>query len=357
MSLSRLEVTQFRNLEPAIVDFPGQVTGVFGANGSGKTSLLEAIYCLSTGRSFRVGQPSSMIQHGKESLLVRGRLSSGEWLAVERGTTQAIRARINQEVVTQTSSLAEALPVEVMDPTTIELLLGEPERRRRLINWGLFHVKPAFRLAWQQASRALKQRNACLRVPGSGSSREWLEVYARHGEAIHELRAQHVKDLARSFAAWLELFDWPNEVTLDYRKGWASERTLKEALLESEESDKERGFTQRGVHRADLVVRVGRHPASLVSSRGEVKMLAWLLKLAQLGLLPGEVQNQTVLLLDDFSSELDEKNGRRLAETLMTLPFQIILTSASLEAANTHWGGHLARVFHVKQGIIVETGG
>ena len=173
-----------------------------------------------------------MIQHGKESLLVRGRLSSGEWLAVERGTTQAIRARINQEVVTQTSSLAEALPVEVMDPTTIELLLGEPERRRRLINWGLFHVKPAFRLAWQQASRALKQRNACLRVPGSGSAREWLEVYARHGEAIHELRAQHVKDLARSFAAWLELFDWPNEVTLDYRKGWASERTLKEALLE-----------------------------------------------------------------------------------------------------------------------------
>jgi len=86
-------------------------------------------------------------------------------------------------------------------------------------------------------------------------------------------------------------------------------------------------------------------------------MLAWLLKLAQLGLLPGELQNQTVLLLDDFSSELDEKNGRRLAETLMTLPFQIILTSASLEAANTHWGGHLARVFHVKQGIIVETGG
>jgi len=86
-------------------------------------------------------------------------------------------------------------------------------------------------------------------------------------------------------------------------------------------------------------------------------MLAWLLKLAQLGLLPGEVQNQTVLLLDDFSSELDEKNGRKLVETLVTLPFQIILTSASLEAANTHWGGHLERAFHVKQGIIVETGG
>lgn len=357
MSLSRLEVTQFRNLEPATVDFSGQVTGFFGANGSGKTSLLEAIYCLGTGRSFRVGQPSSMIQHGKESLLVRGQLSTGEWLAVERGRAQSIRAKINHEVVSQNSSLAEALPVEVMDPTTIELLLGEPERRRRLINWGLFHVKPAFRLAWQQASRALKQRNACLRVHGLGNSREWLEVYARHGEVIHELRLQHIKDLARSFAAWLELFDWPSEVTLDYRKGWASERTLKEALLESEESDRERGFTQRGIHRADLVVRVGQHPASLVSSRGEVKMLAWLLKLAQLGLLPSEVQNHAILLLDDFSSELDEENGRRLAETLMKLPFQIILTSASLEAANTHWGEHLTRVFHVKQGIIGEMGG
>ena len=147
MSLSRLEVAQFRNLEPTTLDLTGQVTGLFGDNGSGKTSLLEAVYCLGTGRSFRVGQPSSMIQHGKESLLVRGQLSSGEWLAVERGRAQAIRAKINHDVVTQTSSLAEALPVEVMDPTTIELLLGEPERRRRLINWGLFHVKPAFRLA------------------------------------------------------------------------------------------------------------------------------------------------------------------------------------------------------------------
>lgn len=357
MSLSRLEVTQFRNLEPAAVDLSGKAVGVFGDNGSGKTSLLEAIYCLGTGRSFRVGQPSAMIQHGKESLLVRGQLSSGEWLAVERGRVQAIRAKINHETVTQTSSLAEALPVEVMDPTTIELLLGEPERRRRLINWGLFHVKPAFRLAWQQASRALKQRNACLRAPGSGNSREWLEVYARHGEVIHELREQHIKKLARSFTNWLKLFDWPSDVTLDYRKGWASEHTLRDALIESEGSDKERGFTQRGVHRADLVVRVGQHPASLVSSRGEVKMLAWLLKLAQLGLLPDEVQNQTVLLLDDFSSELDEKNGRRLVETLMTLPFQVILTGASLEAAKPHWGAHLARVFHVKQGIIGESGG
>jgi len=357
VSLSRLEVAQFRNLEPTTLDLTGQVTGLFGDNGSGKTSLLEAVYCLGTGRSFRVGQPSSMIQHGKESLLVRGQLSSGEWLAVERGRAQAIRAKINHDVVTQTSSLAEALPVEVMDPTTIELLLGEPERRRRLINWGLFHVKPAFRLAWHQASRALKQRNACLRSPGLGSSREWLEVYARHGEVIHELREHHIRDLARSFTDWLRRFDWPTEVTLDYRKGWSADRTLKEALLENEESDKERGFTQRGVHRADLVVKIGQHPASLVSSRGEVKMLAWLLKLAQLGLLPDEVQNQAVLLLDDFSSELDEKNGRRLAETLLTLPFQIILTGASIEAANTHWGAHLARVFHVKQGIIGESGG
>ena len=119
MSLSRLEVAQFRNLAPATLDLSGQVTGLFGDNGSGKTSLLEAVYCLGTGRSFRVGQPSSMIQHGKESLLVRGRLSSGEWLAVERGRAQAIRAKLNHDVVTQTSSLAEALPVEVMDPTTI----------------------------------------------------------------------------------------------------------------------------------------------------------------------------------------------------------------------------------------------
>ena len=357
MSLSRLEVAQFRNLEPAAIDLSEQVTGLFGDNGSGKTSLLEAVYCLGTGRSFRVGQPNSMIQHGMESLLVRGRLSSGEWLVVERGRAQAIRAKINHDVVTQTSALAEALPVEVMDPTTIELLLGEPERRRRLINWGLFHVKPAFRLAWQQASRALKQRNACLRAPGLGSAREWLEVYARYGEVIHELREQHIQNLARSFTEWLRLFDWTTEVTLDYRKGWAAGNTLREALIESEESDKERGFTQRGVHRADLVVKVGQHPASMVSSRGEVKMLAWLLKLAQLGLLPDEVQRQTILLLDDFSSELDEKNGRRLAETLVNLPFQLILTGASLEAANTHWGAHLARVFHVKQGIIGESGG
>jgi DNA replication and repair protein RecF len=353
VGLMSLEVRGFRNLPDQRIPVSDKVIGVVGGNGAGKSSLLEAIYCLSTGRSSRSNQALAMIQHGAASSLVRAQLSTGEWVAVQRFRDQVMKAKINQTPVLQTSSLAETLPVEIMDPTTIELLLGEPERRRRLMNWGLFHVKPEFRLAWTQTLRALQQRNANLRKnEGRNASREWLALYARYGEQVHELRKGHIQNLSDAFSRWLDLFGWREDITLDYRKGWASQQTLHEALVESESSDQERGFTQRGVHRADLILRCRELPLAQVCSRGEIKVLAWILKLAQLSLLPSTVSSRLVLLLDDFGAELDLDKGRKMARALSALPHQIFVTGTSLEVLQAHWGQELGRVFHVKPGII-----
>ena len=353
MGLVSLEVQGFRNLPAQRIHLSEKVIGITGGNGAGKSSLLEAIFCLSTGRSHRTAQAAAMIQHGAPMALIRAQLSTGEWLAVQRSRDQAMKAKINQTPVGQTSSLAETLPVEMMDPSTVDLLLGEPEQRRRLMNWGLFHVKPEFRLVWQQASRALQQRNANLRGAKSRSTtREWLNLYARYGEQVHQLRMRHVEVLTQAFSSWLALFGWEDDIRLDYRKGWAGHQSLHEALLEGESSDLERGFTQRGVHRADLILRREELPIAQTCSRGEIKILAWILKLAQLSLLPSSVASRLVLLLDDFGAELDQDNGRKMAKALCRLPYQVLVTGTSLEVLQMHWGEELGRVFHVKPGII-----
>ncbi|MEP1581959.1 MAG: AAA family ATPase, partial [Marinobacter sp.] len=172
MALVKLQSEHFRNLSPVPVSFSPSINLLYGANGSGKTSVLEAIGYLGLGRSFRVGRHQAVVSHGEHKLTVFGGLdqgmSGGEQSSVGElnhrvGISRDVTAketmlRVDGEAVRNLSSLARHLPVSVIDPGVFDIVAGGPGKRRQFLDWAVFHVEPSFASLWQQCQRVTSQR-------------------------------------------------------------------------------------------------------------------------------------------------------------------------------------------------------
>ena len=237
-------------------------------------------------------------------------------------------------------------------------MLGEPERRRRFLNWGLFHVKPQFSEEWRACARALHQRNQLLKLGRSNDAlSDWTRVLAAHSEVIDGYREDYYQQLRLEFLRLTQLLGRFDGLKLEYRRGWPSEMSLAEALQADLATDLRRGFSQKGLHRSDLRLSVGGRSVIEHYSRGEAKMLAWALSLAQLSCLPDVVRQKTILLVDDPVAEIDGDHGQLISGCLTENNPQIFTTCTDPEALTQFWGHKLNRLFHVKQGIIRDTGG
>ncbi|WP_235869573.1 DNA replication/repair protein RecF [Veronia nyctiphanis] len=170
MTLSRLTIHDLRNIEACDFSLSSGFNFLIGANGSGKTSVLEAIYYLGHGRSFRSQLTGRVIRHQQDSLTVHGRVSqSGALLPVglrkhRDGTTDV---KIGEEKGQKLFQLAEILPMQLITPEGFELLTGGPKCRRPFIDWGVFHVEQTFYACWSRVKRLTKQRNALLKTAKS----------------------------------------------------------------------------------------------------------------------------------------------------------------------------------------------
>ena len=151
-----------------------------GDNGSGKTSLLEAIHLLGMARSFRSTRLNPVISHEQGSCTVFGQVELGEEqssaLGISRDRSGEIRIRINGQSVRSAAELAETLPLQLINPDSFRLLEGAPKLRRQFLDWGVFHVEPRFLQAWQRLQQALRQRNSWLRhgTLDAASQAAWL---------------------------------------------------------------------------------------------------------------------------------------------------------------------------------------
>ena len=381
MSLKWLEAMRFRNLSHIAIDLDPGLNMFFGDNGSGKTSVLEACYFLSSGRSFRDTGVDTVIQRGAKGCLLRGKADVGiseHYIGIVRDLGGSREIKINSELTRKSSELARLLPTLVLGPHSVDLLLGSPASRRRFLNWGLFHVKPGpisrpgatplisftdFTVKWEEANRCLRQRNLLLRQqanrPGTRNLREldtWSDLLATHANEIDQQREQYVELYRPLFAKVALQLVGIEGVKFDYYRGWNREADLRGIYLEESGLDQKRGFTQKGFQRADVRITVSGQPAAKVCSRGELKSLVWAMMLAQ-GTLASEVgrlagKGGTLYLVDDLASELDDQNRRRVCNFLLETGQQVLLTGveekALLSACNNKYG----RLFHVKHGQV-----
>jgi len=329
VALSRVQVTDFRCLHAVTLDLDPHFTLISGPNASGKTSLLEAMYILGRGRSFRTRRLEHLIRLGAERFVVFGEVDTASRrvpMGVE-GSSAGIRSQIDGDRPASLAELARILPVQIIDPEVHHLIEEGPSRRRRFLDWGVFHVEPVFIGHWQRYQQALKQRNAALK---SGQPRGVVSVWdsdlARSGELLNAARARYVEALGQR-AQTIARNLLGMELELAYRAGWAQPHGLADALQTSWNHDSESGATQVGPHRAELSIRLdGTHVKDRIS-RGQQKLLAAALLIAQIKLFPQDAPVQPTLLLDDPAAELDEQRLAGLIHEVSGQSVQLIVTT------------------------------
>jgi DNA replication and repair protein RecF len=318
-------------LQSAALDLDPRFTLISGPNASGKTSLLEAIYVLGRGRSFRTRRLEHLIRHDTERFVVFGEVEATDRhipVGVE-GSPSGIRAQIAGARAPSLADLAVVLPVQIIDPEIHRLIEEGPNRRRRFLDWGvfqLFHVKQ-FVAHWQRYHQVLKQRNAALRsgqplaVIGA-----WDGDLVSYGGLVSEARSEYVALLAQQAQVLVRSL-LGMELGLNYRPGWAKGQTFAESLAHSRNHDQASGVTQVGPHRADLSIRLNGMPVKERISRGQQKLLAAALLMAQLKLFPEEGSVQPSLLLDDPAAELDDDRLTGLIREVSAHSVQLVVTT------------------------------
>jgi len=352
VALTHLRIAAVRCIEHADTGLGSDWTYVFGPNGAGKTSFLEAIYVLGRGRSFRTRHLERLITAGRRELAVAGAV-------VTDGRHQEIRVRFREgELESQVGAdengglvaLARAFPVHVIDPQLHDLIEGGPSARRRYLDAGVFHVERSYLESWRAYRRALQQRNHALRQ--SAHDRElaaWTAGLALTGAAVDEARRRYVERLHDALVGiGQRLLQSPLDI--DYRPGWRHALTLPEALEESLLRDRSSGFTQVGPHRADLVVRLAKQAVRDVASRGQQKLVAASLVLAQVRTYAAVTGHGGTLLVDDPAAELDAAALARLIDELEGTRAQLVITALSETALPQR--SDAAR-FHVEHGRVV----
>ena len=338
MILTAFEADGFRNLVGLFLRPHPSLNFVLGPNGAGKSSLLEAVQCLATGAGFRSRRYKDHLAHGADEYVLRAELldASRETVhrcGVRRGRDGSLDARLDFEPVGSFAEIARVLPVKVLTPDSHLLVQGAPDERRRFLDWGCFHADEAFLPAWRRYRRALSQRNELLRDGASeGEIVAWNDALVRDGTRLHELRTAYALDFERCVKKRTQSVDFPFHVELDLRSGWAKGDPLGRALVRNIDLHRKMRTTTDGPHRAELAIRADGHAARDVLSRGQQKLLVYLLHLAQLDVLGAVSGNgvRPIVLCDDLGSELDERAGEVLLDALVASGSQVFVSGTRL---------------------------
>jgi DNA replication and repair protein RecF len=357
LRVSKLVVRGFRNLAAVAVEPDPRHNLFIGANGQGKTSLLEAVDFVATLRSFRGATRSQLVGHGVAQAAARMVVEGGEHehefrLTIDRKSREVLLDAKRPERAVQYYGAAACV---VFHPQDLDLVRGAPDLRRRLLDRILVRVVDGYGEALRSYARALKSRNAILRsaTPDPRAVAAYDPMLARFGSAIVRARIALTDELlpaARTAADDIALSG--SEVSIAYRtKSPTDAESYREALARAWDTDRARTLTTVGPHADDVVIKWGGRVAKDVASQGQTRAIALALRLAELEVLRARSGRTPWLLLDDVSSELDRERTERLFSRIAKLDAQMWVTTtdpaiAALVPSATRFivrGGYVTR--------------
>lgn len=360
MSLSRLLIRDFRNIENADLTLSAGFNFLIGANGSGKTSVLEAIYTLGHGRAFRSQHNTRIIRHGQPAFTLHGRVYSDPiqpaptLLGLTKNRQGESTVRIDGTDSHKVADLALLLPMQLITPEGFTLLNGGPKYRRAFLDWGCFHQQNGFFTAWSQLKRLLKQRNAALRqAVRYDHVQHWDRQLIPLAEQISQWRADYMQAISEHIIASCQQFLPEFSLSLAFQRGWEKESPYQEILTGHFARDKILMHTSWGPHKADLRIRADGAPVEETLSRGQLKLLMCALRLAQGEFFTRHSGRHCLYLIDDFASELDEHRRQLLATRLTQSQSQVFVSAIHAEHIQFMMTKN-SRLFLVDQGKITD---
>ncbi len=284
-----------------------------------------------------------------DEFLVIAKLSQPDGRIGIQATRSAVTVKIDGTRAHTRSSLAARLPVQVIEPGIHKLIEEGPAQRRRYLDWGVFHVEQEFYSTWRRYRKSLDQRNALLKTNAAAAvASSWEETLIAAGDSVQKQRLRYLKKLAPYLEeAGDALFGAPLECR--FHRGWPDDQTLAETMMANRQRDQQQAYTHAGPHRADIRIRLNQKIARARVSRGQQKLLASGLVLAQLSLFAMEREKPAVLLLDDPGAELDENSLGRLLEYARSVPAQRFITALDRRLIVP---GEETAMFHVEPGKI-----
>ena len=354
MRVQKLKISNLRNISEAELDFSPNINFIQGDNGAGKTTVIEALYLLARSKSFKRGNQKSLIQHKKESLTVFGKASNAEGqylqIGIQKDATRTL-VKMNGQVINRLSDLAKQLPIALITPQSQKILEEGPEYRRRLLNWGVFHVEPNFGPLMATYNRTLQQRNQALRDTKSKLS-IWDDLLSESANQITAIQREFLDRVRETLLSLIDETKGLKGISISFYQGWDEGLCLKDALSKKIEVDKRRLFTSAGPHRADVLFEVDGKPIREKLSRGQQKYLLILTMLAQAQQLRKLQAGPPIFLMDDFQSELDQRTQSDLLEFFSERSIQTIITGITdlrYMKESTHSD---RQMFHVEQGVV-----
>jgi len=324
---------------------------ITGANGVGKTTILEAIYLLARAKSFRTSSTSSLIRQGENDLLLRakmqGRDGVTQTVALQKSHNRTL-VKVSGTSLKRLSTLARRLPLGLATASIHKLLEEGPGQRRKFINWGVFHVEPGYSRLMTDFQRLLAQRNYSLRH-ASHETHIWDRQFVNCSDQITLARENYIVLFRNYLLRLIESFSFLENLRIDFYPGYKTQEGLQLDLTERSKSDIRQGYTSVGPHRCDIRIKLGKMPAAQSLSRGQQKILCLLMFIAQYQLLESVMGEKPIILIDDLQAELDSQSIHKILQIISDLDYQTFITSleAGLQLS-------VKKVFHVEHGRIAQ---
>lgn len=359
MSLLSINASHFRNLLGLSLPAGPHFNLIYGINGSGKTSILESIYYLAHGRSFRSSRAQRLIMHDAEAFTLHAKVTEAgqqHSLGLRRDRQGELSLRLNSETINRLADLAMLLPVQLITPDSFRLFFGGPKERRQFFDMGLFHVEQCFFDVWLRFNKILKQRNALLKTCRQYNDQfaYWDQQFATLAFELQHLRQRYVQQLIQAYQQLTGDMPLYHQLQFQLQPGWPEKVTdaaaLQVLLQQSFQQDCRMGFTQYGPQKADLKLKKDQLPIEEVLSRGQLKVLLFALKIAQNNVIRDNGQKQPLLLIDDLASELDTSSTRQIFSFLSNIESQVFITAINADQVSPFIPAKKLAMFHVEQG-------
>ncbi len=372
MPISNISIQNFRLLLDVKLTFSDDLNIFYGLNASGKTSILEALFFLSRGKSFKQPISTKLINFSSKEFIIFSQLNNSIPIGISKSVADKLKIKFNNKFITSSFTLSKNIILQILNPDSFLLIDYSPSIRRKFLDWLVFHVKHDLFILWKRYRVILKNRNCALKNKLSVNEiKIWDKELIKISQVISNDRLKFIEILNINFKKYKKKYLFNYNIFFEFYPGWNNKDNNYKNILENNFiKDFKYGFTQFGIHKADFQIKIEINNKIYnikdILSNGQKKYISMIIYILQMVILlenKKDVDIKPVLLIDDITSELDIQHSSLLIDFIKNLDIQVFITLLesddykkliyNLKNSSSEKKRNL-KVFHVEQGIIKE---